>query len=108
MTEHTSATPLSAAPATTSAQEAQEIAYSLADQAQVFLKGLLRPWNAYQVGIAIAIFLLAWGLALLLSPRFREWLRTRENWPKWRLRLMLMLEKRLRLVFFVCLLWPTV
>ncbi len=108
MTEHTSATPQSAGPATTSAQEAQEIAYSLADQAQVFLKGLLRPWNAYQVGIAIAIFLLAWGIALLLSPRFREWLRTRENWPKWRLRLMLMLEKRLRLVFFVCLLWPTV
>lgn len=108
MTEHTSATPQTAAPTATTVQDAQEIAYSLADQAQVFLKGLLRPWNAYQVGIALALFLLAWGLALYLSPRFREWLRTRENWPKWRLRLMLMIEKRLRLVFFVCLIWPMV
>ncbi len=111
MTEHTSATtlaPAPGAPAASAAQEAQDIAFSLADRAQVFLTGLLRPWNAYQVGIAIALFLLAWGIALLLAPRFREWMRTRENWPKWRLRFLLMLEKRLRLVFFVCLIWPTV
>ena len=111
MTEHTSATtlpPTPGAPAASAAEEAQDCACSLADRAQVFLTGLLRPWNAYQVGIAIALFLLAWGIALLLAPRFREWMRTRENWPKWRLRFLLMLEKRLRLVFFVCLIWPTV
>jgi len=108
MTEHTTATSTPTAPATTAVQEAQEIALSLADRAQVFLTGLLRPWNAYQIGIAIALFLLAWGLSILLTPRFREWLRTRENWPKWRLRLLLVIQRRLRLIFFVFLIWPTV
>jgi len=88
--------------------EAQEIALSLADKAQGFLEGLLRPWNAYQIVIALVLFIVAHLLAKLLRPRYREWMRSRENWPKWRLRFMLLVERRLRLICFVLLIFPTV
>ncbi|UYV36646.1 mechanosensitive ion channel [Rhodobacteraceae bacterium D3-12] len=105
MSEHTSTI---TSPNETIAPLAQDIAMSLADRAQVFLTGLLRPWNAYQVGLAIALFLVAWALARFMAPRFREWMRTRENWPKWRFRYLLLMQRRLRLFFFVGLIWPTV
>jgi small-conductance mechanosensitive channel len=114
MTEHTStleqaSTPASATPkAPTPSGDAQEVALSLADRAQEFLTGLLRPWNAYQVGIAIGLLFLAWCLALLIAPRFRDWMRSRENWPKWRFRFLLLIQKRLVLIFFVMLSWPTI
>ncbi len=89
-------------------QDAQEIALSLWEQLHDFGTGLLRPWNAYQVGIALALFLLAWGLARLLAPRLHNWMRSREGWPKWRMRFLVLLHRRLRLIFFVLLIWPTV
>ncbi|WP_137702437.1 mechanosensitive ion channel family protein [Marimonas lutisalis] len=98
----------SATSAAETTQQAQEIALSLADRAQDFLTGLLRPWNAYQVGIALVLFLLAWLLCRLTAPRFKEWMRTRENWPKWRYRYLLLIERRLRLIYFVALIWLTV
>jgi len=69
---------------------------------------LNRPWNLYQILIALAVFLVAWGLQSLVSPRIREWLRTREGWPKWRFRLALVVERRLRMIFFVFLIWVVI
>ena len=89
-------------------QEAQEIALGLWAEAQDFVVGLLRPWNAYQVGIALGVFALAWLLARILAPRLHDWLRTREGWPKWRMRFAVLLHRRLRLIFFVTLIWPLV
>ncbi|MFO7771247.1 MAG: mechanosensitive ion channel [Roseovarius gahaiensis] len=89
-------------------QAPQEIAISLWAQAQVFVEGLMRPWNAYQVVIAIALFLAAHLLARLLGPYVHAWMRGREGWPKWRMRFLVMLHRRLRLIFFVALIWPTV
>ena len=102
----TGATPGGTSPIDT--QQVQDIAISLADRAQVFLSSLLRPWSAYQIAIALALFLLAWFLARLAAPRFLEWMRTRENWPKWRYRFLLLIHKRLRLIFFNLLIWPAV
>ncbi|WP_093115432.1 mechanosensitive ion channel family protein [Salinihabitans flavidus] len=73
-----------------------------------FASSLLRPWNAYQVLIALALLVLAFALSRLFGPRLHQWLRTREGWPKWRLRYMLMLYRRLALVFFVIVLWAMV
>ena len=89
-------------------QESQEIALSLLDQAREFLQGLLREWNAYQVLIVIAIFAVAHVVAKLIAPRFHSWMRTREGWPKWRYRFLLLIHKRLRLICFVALIWPVV
>ncbi len=37
-----------------------------------------------------------------------NWLRSRENWPKWRLRLGLQIERRLMLIVFAALSWAVV
>ncbi|PIE09871.1 MAG: mechanosensitive ion channel protein [Rhodobacterales bacterium] len=65
----------------------------------------LRPWNAYQVGIALGLFLLAHLLRAAIEPRLRSWMRSREDWPKWRYRALLVVLKRLRLIVLVLLLW---
>jgi hypothetical protein len=66
-----------------------------------FLGELLRPWNAYQVLIVLAIFLAAWALKSLLGPRIRAWMASREGWPTWRMRILVVVHQRLRMIFFV-------
>ncbi|MEM6304711.1 MAG: mechanosensitive ion channel domain-containing protein [Pseudomonadota bacterium] len=90
------------------AAEIIDVGHSLFQQAEVFLASLLRPWNAYQVGIALGLFVLAQLLRLWLGPRLREWMASREGWPKWRMRVMVVIHQRLRAIFFVALMWLTV
>ena len=94
--------------ATSSAQEAQDIALGLWDEGLDFATGLLRPWNAYQIGIALGVLLIAHILSRLLAPRLHEWMRTREGWPKWRMRFLVLVHRRLRLILFVILIWPVI
>jgi small-conductance mechanosensitive channel len=84
----------------------QDIVLAVWGQAELFLWSMLRPWNAYQLGILLALFFAAYLLERLLGPACREWMRQREGWPKWRMRLLVMLHRRLRLIFFVMLIWP--
>ena len=86
----------------------QELALGLWAQLELFLRGLLRPWNAYQVGIAVGLFLAAHIASRLLGPAIHGWMRRRDGWPKWQMRILVMLHRRLRLIFFVLLIWPTV
>lgn len=93
---------------TVDAAQAQEIVFDLWAQSQEFLTGLLRPWNAYQIGIAFGLFFIAFCLAQWVSPHLHDWLRAREGWPKWRMRCAVLLHRRLSLIFFVLLIWPVV
>ena len=86
----------------------QDIALGLFDEMLLFLQGLLRPWNAYQVIIVIAVFLAAYLAARLLGPRWQDWLRGREGWPKWRMRVGVIIHRRMRLILFVALIWTVV
>lgn len=92
----------------TAGQVAQDIAQSLYSQIGIFLNGLMRPWNAYQIVIVIGLILASVILSRLIGDRYRDWLRTRDGWPKWRLRAALILHRRLRLIIFVALIWPVV
>ena len=89
-------------------QEAREIVLTLWDNALAFGTGLLRPWNTYQVGIAIGLFLLAHLLSRIFAPRLHAWMRSREGWPTWRMRFLVLVHRRLRLIFFVAMIWPLV
>ena len=89
-------------------QEAQDIALSLWEQALGFFSTLLRPWNAYQVFIVLAVFVVAYLLSRYLAPKLHHWLRTREGWPKWRIRFGVLLHRRFTLICFVALIWPLV
>ena len=83
------------------------VGQSLLMQGETFLNSLFRPWNAYQVGIIVGVFILAHVLRWVIAPRLHEWMRTREGWAKWRIRWMVVIHKRLRGIFFVVLIWLT-
>ncbi len=114
MAEHTQST-ATASDAETSADAAQEVVaevvdvgQSLLEQGELLLNSLMRPWNAYQVGIAIALVVVAHLLRALLGPPIREWMGSREGWPKWRMRILVVVHQRLRPIFFVLLIWAAV
>ncbi|TNF20848.1 MAG: mechanosensitive ion channel [Rhodobacteraceae bacterium] len=87
---------------------AQQLVTHVLGLGEFYFTLMLRPWNAYQLGIALVLFLLAWGLARLARPRLHSWMRSREGWPKWRMRLFVIIHRRLRMIFFVVLMWITV
>jgi small-conductance mechanosensitive channel len=85
-----------------------EIGRDLLAQGGSLLDLLLRPWNAYQVGITLGLLLLAWLLRAALGDRIRAWMATREGLPRWRMRILVVTHKRLMGIFFVALIWLTV
>ena len=91
-----------------SGDTALEIVLGLVARMELFVNGLMRPWNAYQIGILLALVLLAHLAARLLTPRVSDWLRQQEGWPKWRMRLAVTLRNRLRLILFLAMIWPLV
>ncbi|APZ53197.1 mechanosensitive ion channel family protein [Salipiger abyssi] len=86
----------------------QATALALLAQAEGFLTSFLRPWNFYQIGIALIVFLIAQVLAHYLAPMMRDWMRRREGWPTWRMRILIVLQRRLRMIFFVILIWHVI
>lgn len=93
----------------TDGQTLTEIIWSLVmtllEYAESFAMSLLRPWVAYQLGMALAVFVLALVLRRWLGPQIRNWMGTREGWPKWRMRVLVVVHQRLRAIFFVILIW---
>lgn len=71
----------------------------------LFIETLLIPSRVYQLPAIVGIAAVAWLLARLVSPRLTGWLRTRENWPRWRLRVGLLIDRRLTLIIFAILCW---
>lgn len=85
-----------------------QLAQTVWGQAETYLTMMLRPWTLYQILIALALFVAAYVLAKILSPRFHTWMRSREGWPKWRFRYLLMVHRRMRMFIFLALIWPTI
>ena len=84
------------------------VGLSLVEQAEIFVSSMFRTWNLYQIGIALCVMALALIGRKILAPRLHEWMRTREGWPKWRLRWLLVIHKRLGGIIFVLLIWTVV
>ena len=63
------------------------------------------PSRLWQLGIAVACVLLAWVGRLWAAKRLRSWMHGLEGWPKWQLRVVLILQKRLQLLLLTALLW---
>ncbi|WP_375173796.1 mechanosensitive ion channel family protein [Pseudooceanicola sp.] len=92
----------------TTEQAAHDIAQNIWLQGEAFVSGLVRPWNAYQLLIALGLILLALLVSRYVGRHFHDWLRARDGWPKWRLRAALIVHKRMRLIVFVALIWPVI
>jgi len=78
------------------------------DQVVDLGESLIRPWNAYQIGIALLVLLAAYLLRRTLGPRVRAWMAAREGWPTWRMRILVVIHRRLQMIFFVALIWLVV
>lgn len=89
-------------------QTSGDLILGLLAEAEKFMTGLMRPWNAYQILIALGIFLAAHLVARVLAPRFQTWMRSRDGWPMWRMRILVLIHRRMRLILFVLTIWPTV
>ncbi len=90
------------------AQAPQEIALGLWERGVTWGEGFLRPSVGWQVLIVVALFLVSHFLARLLRPRWQAWLRTREGWPTWRMRLGILVNRQMPLMVFVATIWPIV
>ena len=69
---------------------------------------LTRPSRLTQVVVLILIFLVAWSTSRIARERMRAWMRTLEGWPKWRLRLLVTLNRRIGTLIFAVLAWVAV
>ncbi|WP_299685251.1 mechanosensitive ion channel domain-containing protein [uncultured Tateyamaria sp.] len=77
-------------------------------EGELALQSLLRPWVGYQLLIALGLLITAHLLRAVLGPRIRSWMASREGWPKWRMRVLVVVHQRLRAIFFVLLVWTVV
>ncbi|MCA8867301.1 MAG: mechanosensitive ion channel [Rhodobacteraceae bacterium] len=82
------------------------------DQLDIFIRQirnfgitLLQPWRLYQIAILIGCLGFGQIMSLLLTQRMNDWMRRLEGWPKWRLRLLLLINQRIRPIFFVLAAW---
>ncbi len=66
---------------------------------------MLLPSRLYQIAILVLCIGIAWGLNGWISPRVREWMRTLEGRPKWQLRALVNIHKRLFLIIFALVVW---
>ena len=73
-----------------------------------FLYGIVQPWRLYQLAIIVACFGAAQIASLLLTAPMNDWMRTLEGRPKWQLRVLVLINQRVRSIGFVLALWVLV
>lgn len=93
----------------------EQVSPELIDAAQglwsrmaLFFQTMLVPTRLYQLLAVLGLIGFAWVVARVVSPLLTDWLRSRENWPKWRLRLGLLIDRKLMLIVFTVLAWSVV
>jgi small-conductance mechanosensitive channel len=68
-----------------------------------------RTFNLFRGQVQIATLIACFGLAIVLrlwlGNKMHDWMRTLEGLQKWRLRVLVVLHKRLQLIFFIVLAW---
>ncbi len=67
----------------------------------VFLQGIVAPgWRQNQILILIGLAVIAWLLHRLSGAMMENWVRSREGWKKWQLRMIVQIKRRLGLMWF--------
>ncbi len=96
-------------------QDAVQETNDLSTQVQImfeklvaFANTLVLPSRLTQMGIMIALLVVAYVFKLYFGPKFHDWMRGLEGRPKWQLRVLLMVHRRMRLVVFVILIWVAI
>lgn len=74
-------------------------------QMRGFIETMLIPRRIWQLLAIAMIGLAAHLLRGQVAPRLNQWLRSRLGWPKWRLRLGLLVQRKLRVILFALIAW---
>lgn len=75
-------------------------------QAQAYWELAVTPgWRQNQVLIVLGLIVAAMLLRGVTHARWESWARSREGWPKWRLRLLVQVLRRLSLIYFTVMSW---
>jgi small-conductance mechanosensitive channel len=71
-----------------------------------FVSGVIQPgWRQNQVIIVVVLALVAWALHRGSGTALQNWVRSREGWEKWQLRMVVQVKRRLGLIWFSVLAW---
>ncbi|WP_339637459.1 mechanosensitive ion channel domain-containing protein [uncultured Sulfitobacter sp.] len=69
-----------------------------------FGESVLSPgWRQNQILILLALVALAWILHRVTGVMLQNWVRSREGWSKWQLRVVVQVKRRLGLIWFAML-----
>jgi len=69
-----------------------------------FGESVLNPgWRQNQILILLALVALAWILHRVTGVMLQNWVRSREGWSKWQLRVVVQVKRRLGLMWFAAL-----
>ena len=72
----------------------------------VFLTGVMQPgWRQNQVIIVIVFAVVSWALHRSSGNLLQNWVRSREGWAKWQLRVVVQVKRRLGLIWFSVMAW---
>ena len=88
--------------------EMVDAAQGLWAEMRVFLYTMTLPIRLWQILGLCVIGLIAHLLRADLAPRLNRWLRRRAGWPKWRLRMGLLVQRKLRVILFALIAWAVV
>jgi len=70
----------------------------------VFLQSVVTPgWRQNQILIVVGLALLAWLLHRVSGAVLQNWVRSREGWKKWQLRMVVQIKRRLGLMWFAAM-----
>jgi small-conductance mechanosensitive channel len=78
------------------------------DRIIAFVDVMLLPSRLTQIAIIIALMVLAFLLRRYVGPVFHNWMRGLEGRPKWQLRILVMVHRRLQLIFFIVMIWAVI
>jgi len=71
-----------------------------------FVESLMMPgWRLYQVLIILALIVISYGMHHLSGRWLQAWVRSRDGWKTWQLRMIVPIRQRLGLVWFSALGW---
>ena len=68
-------------------------------------KLLTLPSRVQQIAIIAACFIVAWIFRIWAAGRMHDWMHGLEGWPRWRLRILLVIQRRLQLILLAATLW---
>ena len=67
----------------------------------VFIQSIITPgWRQNQIIILVGLALVAWLLHRVSGNVLQNWVRSREGWAKWKLRMVVQIKRRLGLMWF--------